>query len=145
MNRRKYDGSNNPKWKGGKMMLGGYWYIYAPEHPNRTQAKYVCEHRLVMEEKIGRLLLKNELVHHINHIKTDNRPENLMLVDNFNHMNNHKEVFEKQKIDFKGKHFHKETEFKKGNGKGIPKSPEHRLKIGIARRAYYARQKLENS
>ena len=54
-------------------------YIYSPTHPNKTKDGYVCEHRLVMEKHMGRILTKKEVVHHINGDITDNRIENLML------------------------------------------------------------------
>jgi len=137
----KYRGKNNPKWRGGKMMVSGYMYIYSPNHPNKTQAGYVCEHRLVMEKKLGRYLDRSELVHHINHIKTDNRKENLILTNNHEHMKNHQEVFDKQRIDFKGKHFNKENEFVKGytwnTGKHL--SEEHKRKISEGRRRFYGK------
>ena len=67
----------------------GYIFVYSPKHPFKTKAGYVLENRLKMEEKIGRYLTKNEIVHHINHNPSDNRIENLMLMDKFQHNSQH--------------------------------------------------------
>lgn len=44
-----------------------------------------------MEQKLGRLLKEHEVVHHINEVKTDNRPENLELTNLSLHMQGHKD------------------------------------------------------
>lgn len=79
-------------WKGGKTHHTlGYIYIYKTNHPFRDYRKYVFEHRLVMEKKLGRYLRPEEVIHHINGIKTDNRIKNLMLFpNNVAHMKFHK-------------------------------------------------------
>ena len=46
---------------------------------NGNKGRYTYEHRLVMQEMIGRPLVKGETVHHKNGIRNDNRPENLEL------------------------------------------------------------------
>lgn len=43
---------------------------------------YVFEHRLVMARILGKPLLKNEVVDHINRDTRDNRPENLRVYEN---------------------------------------------------------------
>ena len=45
----------------------------------RTATGYVFQHILVIEQILGRSLTDFEHVHHVNGIKSDNRPENLEL------------------------------------------------------------------
>lgn len=74
-------GEGHPEWKGGRIVnKDGYVQVYAPDHPttHRTK-KYVLEHRLVMEKHLGRYLTRDEVVHHRNGQKDDNRLENLEL------------------------------------------------------------------
>ena len=71
-------GKNNFNWRGGiSKDRWGYIRIFIPKHPYSVY-KYIFEHRLIIETYIKRYLLPKEIVHHINNIKDDNRPENLM-------------------------------------------------------------------
>lgn len=66
-------------WVNGKGYIEGK--IWIDEH---TQIR-VKQHRFFMENHLGRKLDKDEDVHHINGIKTDNRIENLQVIKHSEH------------------------------------------------------------
>ena len=74
--RKKSEGTGN------KIKNKGYILIHKPMHPRAMCDGYVFEQWIVMEEFLGRYLTKEETVHHKNHIRDDNRIENLVLYAN---------------------------------------------------------------
>lgn len=84
------------KWKkswsptGGANFLSssGYVLAHAPGHKRSTRGR-VFEHILVMEKQLGRPLQPGEYVHHIDHDKTNNSPENLLLTNHSEHAKLH--------------------------------------------------------
>lgn len=69
--RRKPEGLRTPQ---------GYILVRMPDHPMASRGGYLMQHRLLMAESLGRLLLPEEVVHHINGVKSDNRIANLALM-----------------------------------------------------------------
>ena len=70
-------GAKNPNWNGGRRIHEqGYSMIL--ESNNR----YVMEHRIIMENYLGRKLKQTEVVHHKDGDPKNNRIENLMLFEN---------------------------------------------------------------
>jgi len=60
----------------------GYRRIKNRNHFYCDNQGYVLEHRLSMEKQLGRYLLPEEIIHHKNGIKTDNRINNIKLFTN---------------------------------------------------------------
>ena len=83
----------HPSWKGGRYVSSdGYIMVNVKigRHSNQSGwGNYKKEHVVVMEKHLNRKLRKNEVVHHINGIKTDNSLENLFLTDHRGHRTLH--------------------------------------------------------
>lgn len=67
----------------------GYVLVYVGNvHPHNNKG-YAYAHRLVLEAHLGRWLETEEVVHHINEVKTDNRLQNLYLCSAEEHVQIH--------------------------------------------------------
>lgn len=97
-------GAENVRWKGGRCLhQGKYWLVKMPEHPQADRHGYVREHRLLMEQHLGRHLDPGEVVHHRNGNGLDNRIENLEL---FGSNAEHKRIENPQGFYFQGRRRH---------------------------------------
>lgn len=81
---REYISKNNPRGKEHWSFKGGKWknqqgYIELRYWQDGSLIR-ILEHRKIMEDFLKRKLTDNEIVHHINGIKEDNRIENLQIV-----------------------------------------------------------------
>ena len=76
-------GKDNPNWQGGRSVTShGYVLIRVGKDHHLADCRgYAYEHRLVAEKKLGRRLRPGEIIHHLNDDRTDNRPENIQVVN----------------------------------------------------------------
>jgi hypothetical protein len=63
--------------------------VYVPDHPKANNRGYIPLARYVMEQKLGRLLTFDELVHHKDHDKTNDSPDNLEIETRSEHTRRH--------------------------------------------------------
>ncbi len=82
-------GKENKNWKHGKCLKTGYIYdTIETNHPLISMAgkrNRIAEHRLIIAKHLNRPLLSNEVVHHIDGNRSNNKIENLVLLTKQNH------------------------------------------------------------
>lgn len=85
-----FTGELSGNWRGGRIKKNtGYIMVRSPDHPLADSTGYVLEHRIVMEAHLGRGLGQDEVIHHINGVRDDNRIENLQITNQSDHCRHH--------------------------------------------------------
>lgn len=85
--RPEIQGEKHWNYKGG-WLQSGYKYVC-------INGEQLAEHRYLMEQHFGRKLEEDEIVHHINGNRTDNRIENLEVVTRAEHIEIHRKDLRK--------------------------------------------------
>ncbi len=77
----QFSGDKHYNWKGGIYTSGGYVFVRQPDHPNATKKGYIRRSHLVAEKALGRVfnIKKGEMTHHVNEIRDDDSPENILV------------------------------------------------------------------
>lgn len=85
--KKYFTGPRHHRWEGGRSHMGGYSIVRRGKNPKRVKKNgYILEHVLIMEAYLGRPLdyhgvghRDNELVHHVDRDKKNNKISNLEL------------------------------------------------------------------
>jgi len=79
----------------------GYQWIYTMNKEDSTLNNgWISEHRVIAEWASGRKIKNDEHVHHKNFIRSDNRPENLVIMDAKEHLAYHANILNGKKWDY---------------------------------------------
>lgn len=74
-------------------MVNNYRVIYMPNHPRAMKSKnwngYIYEHIMLAEKFMKRPLKKNEVVHHLDEDRTNNRTGNIIVLERSQHTKLH--------------------------------------------------------
>jgi hypothetical protein len=82
--------------KKGEEKENDYNWIYTMDK-NSSHRGWVTEHRVMGEWIMQRSLADNEVVHHVNFNRADNRPENLVVMDALEHQRFHAKILNGKK------------------------------------------------
>ncbi len=84
-------GDKNFNWKGGRVLFkshardSNYILIRGSGHPKEQKNGYIFEHILIWEQVHNKRLPEGWIIHHLNGVGTDNRPENLVALPRQKH------------------------------------------------------------
>ncbi len=69
--------------------MNGYKMLYRPEHPSAMESGWIYEHIYIVEKYNNIILKDNEVVHHLDGCKENNRLSNLVVLDRAAHVKIH--------------------------------------------------------
>lgn len=100
INGSNHRGDKNHSWKGGEYRHQGYVMVLSPKHPRARKDGHVKRAILVLEKHLRRFIPREMDVHHINGVKDDDRPENLIELSHKEHAAYHQEQLLRQQQPF---------------------------------------------